>query len=579
MKLKKVISRLWKATLILFILMLSVFVFSEKVHKIQMVENVKNVLMGQYYDNCPYCGEYIGYETDMCPFCSSILGDGPMDCPHYEFIYEYYDEYNHIQRCRDCSMEIGTVPHMWDNGVCTECNYQCTHNGTPIGEWCSICNSEVTCTHSYSYTDNGDGTHSGICTNCNETLDSMPHNWRNGICIECRASCSHDWSNNDGVCSICNMQCKHINWVGGICSECNMTCSHTNKKYIDNNDGTHIEQCQTCKETFGNNEEHIYNSNGLCTKCNSGCKHGEYTYTNNEDGTHKVVCGICLKTVNENEKHIFNGSSNCTKCNGECKHSDIEWVRNTEDDYNEDPAMEDQGAHDGHDGYCKECKELIWYNEEHEFENGTCTKCGSGCSHTLRYATFSTINPPSNYQYKEVHNVDCKCGYKGTEAHNIKEEEPIISGCTITANFHCTKCAYSGSNTSESHGATELQYNDNLDGKTHTKEEICTQCHAIVGTTASENHEWDYTNSTEAICRYCNATCYHSITFSACFNPKDGHYFQCDNCGYYILESHNMETVSTSGGPCIVTTVEACRDCSYSEEKTTENHGRRKNFI
>jgi hypothetical protein len=42
-------------------------------------------------------------------------------------------------RIKDLSQEITCSHHMFENGICTECGFQCKHNGIFVGNFCSIC--------------------------------------------------------------------------------------------------------------------------------------------------------------------------------------------------------------------------------------------------------------------------------------------------------------------------------------------------------------------------------------------------------------------------------------------------------
>ena len=70
----------------------------------------------------------------------------------------------------------------------------CTASGISDGEKCAVCGvvtKEQTTVarlgHSYKYTDNGNGTHTGVCGHCNKTLSTAEHTVENGICTACGA--------------------------------------------------------------------------------------------------------------------------------------------------------------------------------------------------------------------------------------------------------------------------------------------------------------------------------------------------------------------------------------------------------
>ena len=70
----------------------------------------------------------------------------------------------------------------------------CTASGLTDGEKCTVC-GEVTVAqttiprlgHSYTFVDNGDGTHSETCIRCSKTVGTDIHSIVNGVCIACGA--------------------------------------------------------------------------------------------------------------------------------------------------------------------------------------------------------------------------------------------------------------------------------------------------------------------------------------------------------------------------------------------------------
>lgn len=71
----------------------------------------------------------------------------------------------------------------------------CVSSGLTDGITCSVCNAVIQAQqpiarlgHDYLYTDNGDGTHNGICRRCNKTQNNKPHGFDSGICTDCGAT-------------------------------------------------------------------------------------------------------------------------------------------------------------------------------------------------------------------------------------------------------------------------------------------------------------------------------------------------------------------------------------------------------
>lgn len=88
-----------------------------------------------------------------------------------------------------------------------------------------------------TYTDNGDGTHDGICE-CKEVVVDNE---------------AHADTDSNGVCDSCSAT---------------LACKHTTVAYTDNGNGTHDGVCSACGETVVDNEAHAdANSDRACDSC------------------------------------------------------------------------------------------------------------------------------------------------------------------------------------------------------------------------------------------------------------------------------------------------------------------------
>ena len=161
--------------------------------------------------------------------------------------------------------------------------------------------------HTYEYTDNGDGTHTKVCTAGDDTA-TEPHTYQDGICTYCGAEEPKEhvheygipefkWSEDYTTCTAVftckdgddqqSIECEVTDEVTDpICTESGKTVytaavifggtDYTDTKeteiaatghtyrYTDNGDGTHTKAC-----TFGDDtvtEPHTY-QNGICTYC------------------------------------------------------------------------------------------------------------------------------------------------------------------------------------------------------------------------------------------------------------------------------------------------------------------------
>ena len=309
--------------------------------------------------------------------------------------------------------------------------YKCTYSG------CNETYSGTAVNHNISkWTDNKNGTHSGLCTICNYNATNS-HTYRNSICTLCGAKESSD----------------------------SPSCTHTYE--MRNNETIHWEECTKCNYIKQNSiEDHNvskWNSDGSethsgkCTKCNYNVK-GSHIYNNN-------ICTLCgAKKQSEpiDCQHVYERRSNenehweeCIKCGNEkngtrANHNITTWT--------------DTG--DGkHKGICTECNYEV--KKAHTYSNGKCSSCGA------KEPTTTPENCTHNYEIKSDetgHWEKCTKCQKETvkSAHNITtwtdkkdgNHEGICTVCkkTITeahtngTSGKCTKCSYDGTSSGNNSG-------------------------------------------------------------------------------------------------------------------------------
>ena len=313
--------------------------------------------------------------------------------------------------CKACGAKIETgqaIPttgnHVWNEGITIK-----TPNCTDAGEkeyTCTVCGTKKTeedgepLGHIWEVTDNGDGTHSGICQRCSLSVDTEPHHGGSGNCVTkprcevCNAEYGEFDSTVHGETEVRDAKpatCKEDGYTGDTyCKACD----------------TKIETGQTIPAT-GN---HIWDE-GITTKTPDCTQAGEKEYTcnvcgtkkteeegkplghiwevtDNGDGTHSGICQRCSLSVDKENHH--GGSGNCvTKprcevCNAEygefdsTVHGDTE-VRDAK------PATCEEEGYTG-DTYCKACGakietgQVIPATGNHAWDEGTVTKSPS-CTH------------------------------------------------------------------------------------------------------------------------------------------------------------------------------------------------------
>lgn len=155
--------------------------------------------------------------------------------------------------------------HIFTNGKCTECGFECPHdyhNGV-----CSICG--IICEHT--------NTKDGICEECGYSIyDNCDHDFFYGVCKICGYKCPH-LHVYDGFCDDCDVDlsidCEHT-FVDGVCTKCTIICQHD---FVDS----------------------------VCTKCGYVCRHDDFVCGQHcpycyYEKKHEIVegkCVICGKLV------------------------------------------------------------------------------------------------------------------------------------------------------------------------------------------------------------------------------------------------------------------------------------------
>ena len=265
----------------------------------------------------------------------------------------------HSGTCTKCGYGVTNNHNYGTDGKCVDCGATkpattCNHvwviekNANNHWEKCTKCNNIRNMeTHTIStWTDNGNGTHSGTCTKCGYSVTKNHNYGTDGKCIDCGATkpveeCKHNWEtahDNTYHWSKCTK-----------CGEIKDKAKHTMTAWKDNGDGTHSKTCTKCG--FKMTEKHNYGDDGKCDDCDA-------TKPNTE-------CEHDWKQKDDETYHW----KECTKC-GEIKDKEKHTVK----------EWKDNG--DGtHSGPCTECGRKI--TEKHEKgTDGKCTKCGSVIENT-----------------------------------------------------------------------------------------------------------------------------------------------------------------------------------------------------
>ncbi len=349
----------------------------------------------------------IDYHKHNCKMvCTTCNGTGQEDCTYGNWQQE--NQIYHVRYCTSCN-NADRAMHNWTNGVCYDCGAVCSHNWNSATGTCTICGATcshsgathanngtcVTCGYKYenhskgatvkykditstthtpyyecsfagcaytydeasenhtvtTWTDNGNGKHSGTCTKCNENVTEDHNYGSDNKCTKCGSvqTCEHNWTtDNDAI--------NH--WEK--CTKCGETRNkeaHTITTWTDNGNETHSGTCTKCNYKVTSN--HNYNSSNKCTDCGAtkpatDCEHnwvqkndttnhweectkcgevknkGTHTMAaarDNGNGTHTKTCTKCNYKVTSN--HSYNSSNKCKDCGvtkpqEECTHN---WVQ------------------------------------------------------------------------------------------------------------------------------------------------------------------------------------------------------------------------------------------------------------
>ena len=198
----------------------------------------------------------------------------------------------HQKKYDCCGAEVTNIEdHIWDNGHCTVCGYDCIHKG---GE--ATCTQKAVCDTCHSEygeinADNHTGTETWTQTAtihekrydcCGKvTIEQENHKWKDGACETCGYVCVH--SGGEATCT-----------KGAVCETCGKEytdkdmANHSGKLVWVQTEKTHKQAYDCCDKEVSTSEAHGW-KNGVCTVCDYQCKHAGGSAT----CVKKAVCTIC----------------------------------------------------------------------------------------------------------------------------------------------------------------------------------------------------------------------------------------------------------------------------------------------
>lgn len=215
-------------------------------------------------------------------------------------------EKTHQKKYDCCGAEVTNIEdHIWENGHCTVCGYDCIHKG---GE--ATCTQKAVCDTCHSEygeinADNHTGTEKWTQTAtthekkydcCGKvTIAQENHNWKDGACETCGYVCVH--SGGEATCT-----------KGAVCKTCGREytdkdmANHSGKVVWVQTEKTHKQAYDCCDKEVSTSEAHGW-KNGVCTVCDYQCKHAGGSAT----CVKKAVCTICSEEYGTYNMSIHEG--------------------------------------------------------------------------------------------------------------------------------------------------------------------------------------------------------------------------------------------------------------------------------
>ena len=289
----------------------------------------------EYYKNCPY-----GYECWSCSYCGKWTGNFKYRDITTTTIHTHNWNSGKITKqatctstgvktytCRSCkATKTSTIPALGHNYNKIVIKPTCTQSGY-TKYVCSRCNDtyksdyQSAIGHKYSYTSNGDKTHTVICTNnCGIKYTencSLQYNGEYYVCAYCKTNYENvETSENDTTIHTHTWDAGKITTAPtctttGIKTYTCTSCGATKNENVDKIE--HDYDCETNQATCTEDGYTKY----TCKNCGYSYQYiteyaiGHiYEYISNGDGTHYQHCTRCgYKTMNQECIKINNGSA------------------------------------------------------------------------------------------------------------------------------------------------------------------------------------------------------------------------------------------------------------------------------
>ena len=404
-------------------------------------------------------------------------------------------EKTHQKKYDCCGAEVTNIAgHIWENGHCTVCGYDCIHKGGKATctqkAVCNICHSE----YGEINADNHSGVEKWIQTAtthekrydcCGKvTIEQENHKWKDGACETCGYVCVH--SGGEATCT-----------KGAVCETCGKEytdkdmANHSGKQVWVQTEKTHQKKYDCCGAEVTNIAGHIW-ENGHCTVCGYDCIHkgGKATCTQ------KAVCNIC---------HSEYGEINADNHTGTEK-----WTQT---------ATTHEKKYD-----C--CGKVTIAQENHNWKDGACETCSYVCVHSGGEATCTK-------------GAVCEtCGKEYTDKDMANHSGKLVWVQTEKTHKQAYDCCDKEVSTSEAHGwkngvCTVCDYQCKHAGGSATcvKKAVCTICSEEYGTYNMSMHEG-----------------LQSVAAKAATRTDEGNieYWYCKDCDRYYIKQDGLVEIEKS---------------------------------
>lgn len=267
-----------------------------------------------------------------------------------------------------------------------------------------------------------------------------PNEDRTHYCTVCYVEEEHSYV--DGVCEICQHECRHSSYIDGVCEYCGAECEHKNGwEFNEEDDYWHY--CIVC---YHQEHHHIAEEGGTCV-CGFECPGHEFFFdsevsisASNETTGEYVMhfeCVFCqyqkTETVDPDadcpngDQHswdVWVEKPTCTMRGytyHQCISCDLMYISDfTDIDRKNHNWQADNDYH-----WCGNGCELYGQDQEHNMVDDKCTICGYWPGHTEHkwetdeYGHYCSIPGCEDYQDRQEHEIDenCTCTVCGYTCH------------------------------------------------------------------------------------------------------------------------------------------------------------------